>query len=79
MDAAKTSGKLFQKCAALGFILLILLGNYWFVMSLAGGVMPIWLLYLFYFVASWTILAGFGMILQNLARGRESKYNDGTP
>jgi biotin transporter BioY len=52
---------IFTKAVALGFIVMILLGNAWLVLFLTGQSEAAWLSYSFTFCMGWTILAGFGM------------------
>lgn len=55
---------LFTKAVALGFIVMILLGNAWLVLFLTGQSGAVWLTYSFAACMVWTILAGFGMGLR---------------
>jgi hypothetical protein len=52
---------IFTKAAALGFIVMILLGNAWLVLFLTGQSEAVWLTYSLAACMGWTVLAGFGM------------------
>ena len=52
---------IFTKAVALGFIVMILLGNAWLVLFLTGQSGAAWLSKSFAICMGWTILAGFGM------------------
>jgi hypothetical protein len=55
---------IFTKAVALGFIVMILLGNAWLVLFLTGQDGASWLTYSFAACMGWTALAGFGMGLK---------------
>ncbi|HYX39189.1 MAG TPA: hypothetical protein VE954_39310 [Oligoflexus sp.] len=52
---------IFTKASALGFIVMILLGNAWLVVFLTGQSGAAWLSYSLTACMIWTILAGCGM------------------
>ena len=52
---------IFTKAAALGFIVMVLLGNVWLVLFLTGQKGVLWLSSSFTICMAWTALAGCGM------------------
>lgn len=67
---------LFTKAVALGFIVMILLGNAWLVLFLVGQSGSVWLSYSFAACMGWTILAGFGMGLRMIQHHLQKAHDD---
>jgi hypothetical protein len=51
------------KCAAVGFIAIILLGNYWMMLHITSSEIPALFYDVFLCVAAWVILSGVAMLI----------------
>jgi hypothetical protein len=67
---------IFTKAAALGFIVMILLGNAWLVLFLTGQSGAVWLTYSLGACMVWTVLAGCGMGLKIIQHQIQKEPDD---
>ncbi len=70
---------IFTKAAALGFIVMILLGNAWLVQALTGQKVAVWMAYSFAVCIVWTSLAGCGMGLKIIQHQFHRDSDDDAP
>jgi hypothetical protein len=59
------------KGVAIGFIVQILLGNYWLILKFTGAEPPAWFSDAILAGAFWIILCGFGMLLSSVFQKRD--------
>ncbi|WP_218110370.1 hypothetical protein [Oligoflexus tunisiensis] len=67
---------IFTKAVALGFIVMILLGNAWLVLFLTGQGGAVWLSNSLAACMVWTLLGGFGMGLRMIQHQFQKEPDD---